>query len=167
MAQMDREGIEKGGVKLLRFADVRYLGQGFELEVAVDGGKLAPSQIADLVERFHQAHRRRYGYESHDNPVEIVNLRVVAVADLPRPELAAAPLDGTTDPASALTGNREVYFDGKSVPTAVYDRTSLRPGDVISGPAIIEQLDATTVVWPEQTARVDAYTNLMLDRKTS
>ena len=166
LAQMDREGIERDSVKLLRLADARYLGQGFELEVPVDGGKLGPAHTADLVERFHQAHRRRYGYESHDNPVEIVNLRVVALADLPRPALAAASLDGTANPTGAMTGEREVYFDGKSLSTAVYDRARLNPGDVISGPAIVEQLDTTTVVWPDQTARVDAYTNLMLDRRT-
>ena len=166
LAQMDREGIERDSVKLLRLADARYLGQGFELEVPVDGGKLGPAHVTDLVERFHQAHRRRYGYESHDNPVEIVNLRVVALADLPRPALAAASLDGTANPTGAMTGEREVYFDGKSLSTAVYDRARLNPGDVISGPAIVEQLDTTTVVWPDQTARVDAYTNLMLDRRT-
>ena len=163
LAQMDHEGIERDAVSLLRLADARYLGQGFELELPVDGGKVGPTQIAELVERFHVAHKRRYGYESHDNPVEIVNLRVVVLGTLPKPQFAAASVDGSADPSGAAMGTREVYFDGSLVSTAIYDRGRLTPGDVISGPAIIEQLDATMVVWPEQRARVDAYRNLMLE----
>ena len=163
LGQMDHEGIDRDVVSLLRFADARYLGQGFELEVPVDGGKFGAIQIAELVERFHDAHKRRYGYESHDNSVEIVNLRVVVLGTLPKPLLAAASVDGRVDPPDAAMGTREVYFDGRHVSTAIYDRGRLTPGDEISGPAIIEQLDTTMVVWPEQRASVDAYRNLMLE----
>ena len=160
LAQMDREGIPGDTVSLLRLADARYLGQGFELEIQVDGGRMGPAQ-AGLTERFHDAHKRRYGYESHDNPVEIVNLRVVALANLPRPQLAPAQLEGGSNPSAK--GSREIYFDGKLVSAAVYDRNVLSPGNVVSGPAVIEQLDSTTVVWPKQQARVDARRNLMLN----
>ncbi len=161
LAQMEREGIPAGDVTLLRLADARYLGQGFELEVTVDGGRLGPAQVADLIERFHAAHKRRYGYESHENQVELVNLRVVALANLPRPQLAPARLDGTRTPAART--RRGVYFDGRRLQAGVYDRGALAPGDLLSGPAIVEQLDATTVVWPGQRARVDAHRNLVLD----
>ena len=163
LAQMDHEGIGRDAVSLLRIANARYRGQGFELEVPVDGGKVGPSQVAELVEQFHDAHKRRYGYESHDNPVEIVNLRVVVLGTLPKPQLAASAVDGRTDPSPDAIGTREVYFDGRLVSTARYERGRLTAGDVISGPAIIEQLDTTVVVWPEQQARVDAHGNLMLD----
>ena len=161
LAQMDREGIPRDTVSLLRLADARYLGQGFELEIQVDGGRMGPAQVAGLTERFHDAHKRRYGYESHDNPVEIVNLRVVALANLPRPQLAPAQLEGGSSPSAKES--REIYFDGKLVSAAVYDRNGLSPGNVVSGPAVIEQLDSTTVVWPKQQARVDARRNLMLN----
>lgn len=161
LAQMDREGIPGDTVSLLRLADARYLGQGFELEIQVDGGRMGPAQVAGLTERFHDAHKRRYGYESHDNPVEIVNLRVVALANLPRPQLAPAQIEGGSSPSAK--GSREIYFDGKLVSAAVYDRNVLSPGNVVSGPAVIEQLDSTTVVWPKQQARVDARRNLMLN----
>ena len=161
LAQMEREGIPADGVTLLRLADARYLGQGFELETPVDGGRLGPRQVADLVERFHAAHKRRYGYESHENPVELVNLRVVALANLPRPQLAPARLDGTRTPSARE--RRGVYFDGQRLQAGVYDRAALAPGDLLPGPAIVEQLDSTTVVWPGQRARVDARRNLVLD----
>ena len=163
LAQMDHEGIGRDAVSLLRLANARYLGQGFELEVPVDGGKVGSTQVAELVERFHETHKHRYGYESHDNPVEIVNLRVVVLGTLPKPQLAAASVDRRADPSAAAIGAREVYFDGRLVSTATYERGKLTPGDVISGPAIVEQLDTTVVVWPEQRARVDAYRNLVLD----
>ena len=163
LAQMDHEGIGRDAVSLLRIANARYRGQGFELDVPMDGGKVGPTQVAELVEGFHDAHKRRYGYESHDNPVEIVNLRVIVVGTLPKPQLAAASVDGGADPSAAALGAREVYFDGRLVSTTRYERGRLTPGDVISGPAIIEQLDTTVVVWPEQRARVDAYRNLVLD----
>ena len=162
--QMEREGLPPDGVNLVRLADVRYLGQGFELEVPVTGGTLDAGRMAELVERFHQAHKRRYGYANSDNPVEIVNLRLTALAELPQPRLAAGQLNGATNPPGAQKEQRHVYFNKRFVPTAIYDRSRLNPGDVVEGPAVIEQLDSTTVVWPAQQARVDPYRNLILDR---
>ena len=60
-----------------------------------------------------------------------------------------------------------MYFRDRHMPTPIYDRMKLRPGDVISGPAVVEQLDSTTLVWPAQTARVDAFGNLILERAAS
>lgn len=166
LLQMSREDVPQKQITLLRLADARYMGQGFELEVPVRGGSLESQHIASLIEQFHEAHHKRYGYGNHDNPVEIVNLRVVAIASLPRPQFRAA----TTNPGSATSaklGSRKVYFDGQPVSTDIYNRTLLHPGQMIKGPAIIEQLDTTTVVWPDQTALVDAYTNLMLSRNVT
>jgi N-methylhydantoinase A len=164
LRQMRREGLASDSVILVRLADLRYLGQGFELEVPVAEGSLEAAQIDETVDRFHAAHKRRYGYAGTENPVEIVNLRLTALAELPHPRLAPERLNGTTNPSGPLKGHRDVYFDGGFVPTAVYDRQELGSGDVVTGPAIIEQLDSTTVVWPDQTARVDPYRNLVLER---
>ena len=162
--QMKREGLPAQDVELLRLADARYLGQGFELEVPVAGGRLSPEAIAELTEGFHRAHAHRYGYANPENPVEIVNLRLTALARLPQPKLIAEQTDGAIDPGQARDGYRQVYFNHEFLQTAVYDRSRLRPGDEIDGPAILEQLDSTTVVWPGQRARVDAYRNAILDR---
>ena len=89
---------------------------------------------------------------------------MTALATLPQPRLEAAPLNGRTDPIDASAGTRDAYFSGEWVSTALYDRSKLRPGDSVNGPAVVEQLDSTTVIWPAQTARVDEYGNLILER---
>ncbi len=162
MEQMSREGIDAEEVSLVRAADARYVGQGYELEVLAASGKLGQQDIEEIMERFHDAHVRSYGYASRDNAVEVVNLRVTALASMPRPNLAHDSQDAGGDPSLALIGRREVYFRNEPKNTSVYDRSALRPGDVIEGPAIVEQLDSTTVVWERQTAVVDDYLNLLV-----
>ena len=164
LLQMDREGLPEQRVNLVRLADVRYLGQGFELEVPLAGGRLGASQVAEMVESFHRAHRARYGYDDPEHPVEIVNLRLLAVAKLPSPHLPEAPLNGTVNPAVALERRLEVYFNGQFLSAASFNREKLNPGDTVEGPVVIQQLDSTTLVLPGQRASVDSYRNLILDR---
>jgi N-methylhydantoinase A len=165
--QMQREGVTSERLQLIRWADIRYLGQGYELEVPVASGTLTVAQLAEALERFHQAHKRQYGYARPENPVQIVNLRLTALAPLPQPRQVAEPLNGVVNPTRALKGERPVYFQQHFVATAIYERAQLVPGDSVHGPAIIEQLDSTTLVWPAQRARVDAYRNLILERTLS
>ena len=162
MGQMAREDVAPENVSLVRAADVRYVGQGYELEVLADSGKLDQRAVDQIVERFHDAHVRSYGYASRDNAVEVVNLRVTALASMPRPDLASDSRNSDGDPSHARLGERNVYFRNEPKPTAIYDRSGLSPGDMIEGPAIVEQLDSTTVVWENQTATVDNYLNLIL-----
>ena len=165
MEQMSREGIRAEDVSLVRTADARYVGQGYELEVPAASGKLEQKDVEEIMERFHEAHIRNYGYASRDNPVEVVNLRVTALASMPRPDLAHDSQDAGGDPSRAIIGQRNVYFRNETKETSIYDRSLLRPGDVIEGPAIVEQLDSTTVVWENQTATVDNYLNLLVTGK--
>ena len=162
MEQMAREDVPPEDVSLIRAADARYVGQGYELEVLATSGKLGQRDVEDMVERFHDEHVRTYGYASRDNAVEIVNLRVTALASMPRPDLASDSQDCGGDLSCARIGERNVYFRNEPKTTAIYDRSGLIPGDVIDGPAIVEQLDSTTVVWEDQTATVDNYLNLIL-----
>lgn len=163
--QMSREGVPVQDVTLARTADARYVGQGYELEVAVASGKLEQQHLDDIMERFHNSHVRNYGYASRDNAVEVVNLRVTALAAMPRPDLARSSGPTGGDASNALIGERDVYFKNETKRTGIYDRSVLRPGDTIIGPAIVEQLDSTTVVWVDQTATVDEYLNLLLARR--
>ena len=163
LAQMRMEGVDDEGVSLVRLADVRYLGQGYEFEVPVDSGELGSGEVAAVFDRFHEAHKRLYGYAIPENPLEVVNLRLVALAKTEGPRMQPASLNGATDPPGAMVGHRDVFFKGRPVPTHIYDRSRLTPGDVITGPAVVEQLDSTTVVWPGQSARADAYSNLVLE----
>ena len=162
LAQMDRERVPRDEVSLVRTADVRYLGQGYELEVPVSGGEVTGSELSAVYGRFHDAHTRAYGFALQDSLLEIVNLRTTAIVTLPQPTLERAELAGETNPARALRESRDVVFDNNPRSTSVYDRSQLLAGDQIEGPAIIEQFDSTTVVWPRQSAKVDQYGNLFL-----
>ena len=164
LERMRQEGVAAGDVTLVRLSDIRYAGQGYELEVPVPSGTLNEAEMEGLSERFHEAHRQMYGYATRDRPLEVVNLRVTALTTLPRPSLVPVELNGRKDPDAAREPDRNVYFRGRSVPTPIYHRILLRPGDVVNGPAIIEQEDSTTVVWEGQTSTVDAYSNLLLER---
>ena len=161
--RMRREGVEPGDVALVRTADMRYLGQGYELEVVMASGEIDGAELAAAYERFHEAHVRTYGYANRHDPIELVNLRVTATSGTARPEMPPSPVDGRPDPSDARDAVRPVFFRDEFVPTAVYDRALLRPGDTLDGPAVVEQLDSTTLVWPGGSARVDEFGNLLLE----
>jgi N-methylhydantoinase A len=118
-------------------------------------GSIHHDSISDL---FQAAHHRLYGYAFADEPIEIVNLW--AVVTLNEPRIATPPY--SADNTAAQTGERPVFIEGRSVPAAVYQRFSLAPGDVVPGPAIIEQADTTTLILPRQKAVVDVHGNLVL-----
>jgi N-methylhydantoinase A len=141
--------------------DLRYIGQNFELPVALGAADPLPN-AEELRRRFFAEHERAYGFHNPNDPVELVNLRLVAVGRLrraeshkpaPRRERALAPVD-----------TRAVWFaSDRSVETPIYDRASLAPGDVVTGPAVIEQLDATTLLFPGDRAIVDPHRNLAVE----
>jgi len=164
ISQMQQEGLADGQLSLIQMADLRYVGQGYELEVPLPY-PLAETALSTLKEQFHQLHQRQYGYANQHSPIELVNLRLSAVGHLPRPQLSPEPLRGRLNPSGAKKDRRPVYLAGRYHETPIYDRTQLYPGDKITGPAVIEQLDSTTLVWPDQKAQVDAYHNLLVQVK--
>ena len=161
-SEMKKEGVSADKVKLVRNVDVRYSGQGYELQIPAFSGVWSREDISKLADDFHAEHRRLYGFATPDRPIEIVNFRLTALAKLEQPELEAAQLDGECNPSRAKKGSRKVYFRNQSMSAPIYDRELLVPGDSIIGPAIVEQLDSTTVVWPSQNCDVDAYKNLFI-----
>ena len=134
-------------------ADLRYHGQAFEL--AVDG-----DQPEALAAAFHEAHERRYGFRREDEPVELVNLRLVALRPVQRPKLREAAADGSPE-----VGMRETVFDGETVETAVYERTTLGAGSEVEGPAILEFTETTCVVRPGWRGLVEEHGTLVLERR--
>ncbi len=159
------DGFDEEAIAFAFSIDLRYQGQGYELNVAAgDSVELSPEAVAGIRERFDQAHEQLFGHSAATEPVEAVNYRVRATVRVPkfamkRYEPAQHPLE------DARSGEREVYFDRASgiTSTPVYDRAQLAPGHEIQGPAIVEQLDSTTVVYPGQRAIVDGYRNLVID----
>ncbi len=140
--------------------DLRYQGQAYELPISVPP-VLDEAALAQAAARFHAEHKARYGFNQPFVPVEIVTLRVTALGRLPKPPLEPAPEEGE-DASAAVVAVRPVYFDGGYRETWVYDRSRLRPGNRIEGPALILQADCTTVLHPGQSLRVDGFGNLIV-----
>ena len=150
--------IKAEGERQARFqwlADLRYFGQNFELIMELKGGRLDAAVLGRLVESFHHRHKDYYGYDMRGQPVEIVNLRlVVTAARKAPPHERMKPVRG--DLKQALIEKRRAWF-GESgfTATPVYDRDRLPAGCRIVGPAIIEQMDTTTVVPPRAVVKSD------------
>jgi N-methylhydantoinase A len=161
------EGIAPADRRLARTADMRYHGQNYELGVPVPEGAITPATMQALAAGFADAHRQRYGFVADDGQVQLVTLRLEATGVVPKAELTAHPEVGP-DASGAIVGRRPVWMAEARdfVSTPIYTREALHPGNRFAGPAIVEQMDATTVVPPGMTARVDAYLNLILESAT-
>jgi N-methylhydantoinase A len=159
------EHVDDVGRTLLRRMDLRYRGQNFELAVELPGEhRFGADGIDAVVELFHEAHERVYGYRSEDAAVEVVTFRLEAAGSAAHVEVRRDEVTAS-DPAKALVEMRSTCFDPALgyVDTPVYNRALLTPGDVITGPAIVEQMDTTTVLLPSDVCRVDAYRNLIVE----
>lgn len=156
------EGVPEEQVLLAHAADLRYRGQAYEVQLPVPHGLRTAQSLMELAARFNETHQRRYGYCSEQSPLEIVNLRTTALGSLAPPRLTAYPPSDDPDPGQALLERRDVYFDGAMVKSPVYLASRLRPGHVLLGPAVVQDSGSTTVLFPRQTARVDAYKNLIV-----
>jgi N-methylhydantoinase A len=152
-AEAHRTFRNEGVVPLLtRAADLRYQGQGFELRI--DWGR-------DVVSKFHALHEQSYGYADPERTVEIVTLRILALARTRKPrQTAAMPRRG--DGGHALISPHRMFEDGAWRRGSLYDRARLRPGDHFSGPAVIVELSATTYLPGGWMAEVDGFSNLRL-----
>ncbi|RAV31493.1 hydantoinase B/oxoprolinase family protein [Corynebacterium heidelbergense] len=149
-----------GDVRLTRMADCRYEGQGYEVRFTVPVPHITPETLPEVIEAFHQAHEREYGHRFEVGGVELITIRVQARIE--SPELPAPGVGASGSPEEALVETADVIFAGAAVPTPFYDRSRLGAGSVITGPAIIEQYDTTTVVPPEFTCEVKEDGNLVI-----
>jgi len=143
--------------------DMRYAGQNYELSLEAKGGKLDANSLARLIGRYHRRHQVTYGYDLRGHPVEVVNLRlVVTVERASPPHEKHHAVRGTVK--DAVSGRRKVWFPETGfVATPVYDRERLPAGCRITGPAIVEQMDTTTVVPPRAKLRSDKLGYLHLE----
>ena len=159
---MARDRVPADQVRVTRSADLRYVGQSYELNVQLDGD-LDAGMVDRLVAGLHAKHRQVYGQASPGEPVEFVNLRTVHWYPLPKPQSGISHAGGGWEEARA--GTRRAFFfpdhgDGVDVP--VYDRARLAWGRKQSGPLIVDQRDTTTVVYPGFVCRVDGHGNLIV-----
>ena len=157
---LEREGVAPGDREVELAADLRYQGQAYELPISI-ANRLDRQGWEDAVERFHREHHQRYGFDQPFAKVEVVTLRTTAVGNLPKLRLSPAT-ETDQDATSAQIGSKPVYFSGAFHDTLIYERSALRPGNRLAGPAIVTQADCTTVLAPGQSLRVDPFGNLVV-----
>jgi N-methylhydantoinase A len=161
---LDAEGVEPRQRRLRRLADMRYAGQNYELNIELPRRMTSGEHLALTLDRFHAAHEQAYGFDAADEPVQLVTLRVEASGAVP----AVQPAVGEERRADARSGtHRRVYLSeaGGWCDCPVYERGELGGGAAFEGPAIVEQMDATTLVLPGQRATVDRHGQLLIEEK--
>lgn len=152
--RLEADGIARDRIRLVREADLRYAGQSMEVRVTAPGGGIDRAFIDALIDAFHAAHRRTFGYDyKGEQKIEVVNFCVSGFGMIERPSLPklAARSGAKAEPK----GRRPVYFDDGLRDTDVFDRATLPPGAQIAGPAIVEEFGSTSVVFPGQLLTVD------------
>ena len=160
--QMAGEGLPADKMTARRFLDVRYVGQSFELTVEYPN-RPARAELTKVVgDAFYKAHLRRFGYADRNEPVEVVNLRLKMDVAMEKPQVARQSAS-RPDSSAALIGEAEVVFQQGPLMSPLYQRDDLVCGNRISGPALVIQMDATTVVPPGWGGAVDPFGNLLLE----
>ena len=157
-----RFGAGTGAATFRQAADMRYVGQSYEIDVPVELDWLAPGGGAPLLAAFHRAHERAFGHADLDAPAEIVNLRIQLRAERPRVPLEELP-PGAAAPAPRAS--RRIWLDGRPTEARVFDRAALGRGARLEGPAIVEQPDTTVLVPGGHVGEVDRFGNLLLRRE--
>ena len=163
-AELEQEGLPVEQMTVRRFLDVRYVGQSFELTVDFPTSRASRSSeglARAISDSFYRAHLQRFGYADRAEPVEIVNLRLKLDLAIEKPNLQMVAVQGA-DSAGTQISTVGVVFRQGELETPLYDRDLLASGNRIAGPALVVQLDTTTVVPPGWQGEVDAYGNLLL-----
>jgi N-methylhydantoinase A len=144
-------------------ADLRYLGQNYELRVALPGPHLSLDDVPLVWTHFHEAHGAAYGHGAPGETIQVVNLRLLAVKRLAKPE--PSPIEASSRPADvALRGSQSVWFSAGPLQCNVFERAALRAGHIVDGPVIIQEKEATTLVGSGWRLQVDDFGNLLIER---
>ena len=164
-AQLDEDGVAAEQILVQRVADCRYLGQGYELRVDVGSGAIDDAWVEKVRGDFHDIHEREYSRRFEESDIEIPNVRVRGIGLMP-PLKVPEVEHGDESPDEALRYERDAWFrvggSLEQVPTRFYDRTALKAGNRLEGPAIVNQYDSTTVIPPGLTAHVDRFGNIVI-----
>jgi N-methylhydantoinase A/oxoprolinase/acetone carboxylase beta subunit len=166
LAEKDLDSFSSKEVELKYMLDLRYVGEAFEITVPLRihdiNVDIAKQKIKESADVFHKEHKRLYTFDRPGEPIEVISLRLQAVAYNTKPEFAKLSIQGRA--SDALKGERDVYFDVYKAfkKTPIYDRMKLGTGSIIVGPAIIEEIETSTVIFPEQKAEVDEIGNIRI-----
>jgi len=166
MAQFAIDEIDQSRIRIERVVDARYEGQGYELRVDAKGGTIDAAWVAHVKEQFHDIHEREFSRRFEDADVQIANIRVRAIGEMPGLEPTKIAAGSATPPEGSLKMTEDAWFEADGKPakfqTKFYERTELLAGNHIPGPAIITQFDSTSVVPPGYTCDVDPHGNLII-----
>lgn len=162
-AWLDNEKISDNQRVIIKHADMRYLGQNFELSINIDFDKIDENNQEEIKAYFHREHKREYGYCREEARIQIVNFRATALGKVSTVKFEEQPESGE-DARDAIIDERDVYFEEADgfVQTKIYDRYALKANNKFAGPAIIEQMDATIVIPPGHKVSIDKYHNVMI-----
>jgi N-methylhydantoinase A len=155
----EEQGFE-GEAAMLYTADLRYRGQSFEIETVLQEEWIENGDLASIAKAFHKEHARVYDHADEEAAVQIINLRLVIVGAAPKPELRELP---SIEEAPVSKGTIDVFYDSAKHQAALYDRATLRAGQTVVGPAVVQQDDCTTCILGGFTAEIDAYGNILLN----
>jgi N-methylhydantoinase A len=163
---LGRDGIDPARCRTVREADLRYAGQSMEVRVTAPAGAVDAAFVTNLLDAFHAAHRKAFGYDyAGRQKVELVNFCVSGFGVIERPTLPR--LDARPGATPVRKGARKVFFDGHWLETPVYDRAALAAEFRLDGPAVIEEFGSTTVVWPGQWLEVDPHGIMLVREKVT
>ena len=160
---LESSGLAAAGISYQRTADMRYVGQGHEVSIALPDGTLGAPDLPRINAAFEETYRALYGRKGPDVPLEVVNWRVVASG--PRPQMNLKLPHHDSKGADARKGSRRAYFpeSGGYVDTTVYDRYAFKPGLEFAGPAIVEERESTLIIGARGRARVDERLNVIVE----
>jgi len=159
-AELVADGIPAAEIETSFEVDLRYAGQAFEVPMTIDKALLEQGGLEALTDRFDEEHRRLFTFNM-ESEHELVNLRAVALGrtlDLPAIELAK----GDGNPIAAKIRDHELWMDGAAQKAVLYDRAHLRQGDIIQGPAVVTEMDSTTLIETRHIGTLDAFGNIMI-----
>jgi N-methylhydantoinase A len=157
-----QDGLDESAMTFNREIDMRYVGQSYELSIPVSENDFKSDDFGRVAARFHNEHQRVYGFSTESEPVELVNFRLSAVGSINKPPAPSIEPVGPSGAAEARRDRRSIYYAeaGGFVDCDVYQRMRLGSGSTFSGPAVVEELDSTTVIQPGYEVRVDDFGNL-------
>ena len=163
LKQYQEEGVSEEKVLFTRFADIRYLGQEHTVKVPVPNGEWSKETLSEVVKRFGDLHEQHYTFKLEGTPAEIVNLHLTAFGKVLKPKMKKIN-SINSNIQEAYKETRPVYFEVEGwVETKVYSRSLFGKGMEVSGPAIVEEQSASTVIYPGQSLTVDEYGNLIIE----
>ena len=147
----------------MHYLDMRYQGQDHRVKVRVPDEDLSPENLGQFIEAFHKEHFQNYSFRLDDSPVEIVNMHLASFGRIEKTPIKEVPPQPYTLEQCVKEVRPVIFEEAGTLETKIYDRTKLSPGMEILGPAIIEEVSASSVIYPRMKAAIDPYGDIIIE----